>query len=64
MTEQIKAQILAIRDSGESNMFDLLRVQRIARERGFDALVLYLEENKNEYCRFILTGQIETSESK
>ncbi len=56
MNEKIKEQILAIRDSGVTNMFDLPRVQHEAYVRGFYELVLYLEEHKAEYSRFILTG--------
>jgi hypothetical protein len=56
MNETIKEQILAIRDSGVTNMFDLPRVQHEAYVRGFYELVLYLEEHKAEYSRFILTG--------
>ncbi|MBS3985154.1 MAG: DUF5049 domain-containing protein [Selenomonadales bacterium] len=56
MNETIKEQILSIRDSGVTNMFDLPRVQHEAYVRGFYELVLYLEEHKAEYSRFILTG--------
>ena len=57
MTEKVKEQILAIRDTGETNMFDTDRVQRMAYDRGFYELVLFLEEHKKEYARFILTGE-------
>jgi hypothetical protein len=43
-------------------MFDVVRVQREAYTRGFWELVLYLEEHKAAYSRFILTG--ETDERK
>lgn len=56
MNEKIKKQILAIRDSGVTNMFDVKRVQYEANLKGFHELVLYLEENKAGYSRFILTG--------
>ena len=56
MNEKIKEQILSIRASGVTNMFDLPRVQHEAYVRGFYELVLYLEEHKAEYSRFILTG--------
>lgn len=56
ISEKIKEQILAIRDSGVTNMFDINRVQYEANERRFYELVLYLEDNKAEYSRFILTG--------
>lgn len=57
MTEQIREQILAIRKTGITNMFDIHMVQRLADEMGFYELVTYLEEHRNEYTRFILTGK-------
>lgn len=57
MTEKIKEQILAIHDTGLTNMFDAREVQRLAFDREFDELVLYLEDNRSEYVRFILTGE-------
>ena len=57
MTDKIKEQILAIRDTGETNMFDITRVQRMAYDRGFYELVLFLEDPKKEYARVILTGE-------
>lgn len=57
MTEKIKEQILAVRDTGLTNMFDVNAVQRIANDMGFFELVVYLEENRREYTHFILTGE-------
>ena len=57
MTETIKDQILAIRDTGLTNMFDVNAVQRLAYERDFYELVVYLDENRKEYVHFILTGE-------
>ena len=57
MTETIKKQILAIRDTGLTNMFDVTAVQRLANERDFYELVLYLEDHRSEYAKFILTGE-------
>ena len=59
MTEKVKEQILAIRDTGLTNMFDIPMVQRLAYERDFFELVTYLEEHRKEYVRFILTGEAE-----
>ena len=56
MTDKVRKQILAIRDTGLTNMFDVNTVQRIANDMVFCELVVYLEENRNEYARFILTG--------
>lgn len=57
MTETIKEQILAIRDSGETNMFDTRMVQYIANREGYYELVVYLEEHRKEYVHFIMTGE-------
>jgi hypothetical protein len=57
MDEKVKEQILAIRDTGLTNMFDLPVVQRLAYERDFYELVCWLEDHKKEYVRFILTGE-------
>ncbi len=57
MTEKIKEQILAIRDSGETNMFDTKTVQYLAFHKGYYELVTYLEEHSKEYVHFIMTGE-------
>jgi hypothetical protein len=57
MNYTIREQILAIRDAGETNMFDANMVQAIANREGFYELVVYLEEHRREYSRFILTGE-------
>ena len=57
MTDIIKRQILAVRDTGLTNMFDVNAVQRIANDMGFYELVMYLEEHRREYAHFILTGE-------
>ncbi len=57
MTEKIREQILIIRKTGRTNMFDVPMVQNIANEMGFYELVIFLEENRSEYAHFILTGE-------
>ena len=57
MTEKIKEQIIAIRDTGLTNMFDTNMVQRLAYERNFYELVVFIEENRKEYVHFILYGE-------
>ena len=57
MEQKIKEQILAIRDTGLTNMIDIGMVQRLAYERDFYELVLYLEDHRSEYAHFILTGE-------
>lgn len=56
MEEIIREQIMAVRDSGETNMLDIRAVQVIANRKSFYELVIYLEEHRREYARFILTG--------
>ena len=57
MDEKVKEQILAIRDTGLTNMFDLPVVQRLAYDRNYYELVCYIEEHRSEYVHFILTGE-------
>lgn len=57
MTEKIKEQILAVRDTALTNMFDTKTVQRIAFEMEFYELVLFIEEHRKQYESFILTGE-------
>lgn len=59
MTDKVKEQILTVRDTGLTNMFDLRTVQRIAYEMDFYELVTFIEEEKAAYVRFILTGETE-----
>lgn len=56
MDGKVKEQILAIRDTGLTNMFDAVTVQRLAYERGFYELVLFIEDHPGDYVRFILQG--------
>ena len=56
MTEEIKNQILAIRQTGATNMFDIIKVKEIAELLDFTELAEFLPDNKAEYVNFILTG--------
>lgn len=58
MTEEVKTQILAIRDTGRTNMFDLKEVANLAMEYGYEELYVYLLDHRKEYCQFILTGTV------
>jgi hypothetical protein len=40
-------------------MFDVPMVQRLAYDRGYYELALYLEDRRKEYAHFILTGEAE-----
>ena len=61
MTDKFIEDILTVRDSGRTNMFDIYGVQRVAYELELFDLVLYLEEEDNwgEYTHFIITGETE-----
>ena len=56
MTEEIREQILTIRDTGLSNMFDKGAVQKLAFDREMFDLVVFIEEHPREYVEFILYG--------
>ena len=57
MTDKIREQILAVRKTGRTNMFDVPMVQYIANEMRFYELVIFLAEHRSEYVNFILTGE-------
>lgn len=57
MDNIIKEQILKIRNTGLTNLFDLSMVQRIAHDMKFFELVVYLEDHHEEYVHFILYGE-------
>ncbi len=61
MTHTVKIQILAVRDIGETNMFDVHGVMKVAFRNRWYELVNYLshKENRKEYARFIMTGEVE-----
>ena len=56
MDENVKKQIMAIRDMGITNMFDIRVVMEIAEQLGFDELLEFLPENKARYVSFIIEG--------
>ena len=58
-TEAVKEQILAIRATGETNMFDVPMVQQIANRKGYYELVIFLIDHTKEYVHFIMTGKTE-----
>ncbi len=59
MNARIKEQILAIRDSGETNMLDTKAVQYIANRENFFELVIFIEDHRKEYVNFIFYGDDE-----
>jgi len=57
MNDKIKEQILVIRNTGITNMFDVTAVQRIAFEMDFYELVDFLETDRKAYVDFIIYGK-------
>lgn len=57
MDNKIKEQILRVRETGLTNMFDTSMVQRMAHDMEFFELVVYLEDHHEEYVHFILYGE-------
>ena len=57
MDKKIKEHILAIRETGQCNMLDVKGIQKLAFEREFFELVLFLEDSSKEYLSFILYGK-------
>jgi hypothetical protein len=56
ITDKLVEQILAIRSSGAINMFDTIGVQVEANNRNFFELVILIEDNREAYSNFILSG--------
>ena len=57
MTDKVREQILAVRATGRTNMFDTNAVQVIADEMRFYDLVVFIDEHRDKYAHFILTGE-------
>ena len=57
MNDKIKEQVLIIRETGLTNMFDVIAVQRIAFEMDFYELVDFIETDRKTYIDFILYGK-------
>ncbi len=57
MSDIIREQILVVRATGRTNMFDIPMVQYIANEMRCYELVIFLEEHRSEYVHFILKGE-------
>lgn len=56
ISNEIRNQIIAVQQSGRSNMLDYWAVQKIAFDMGFYDLVCLIEENRHEYINFIFYG--------
>ncbi len=56
MNEKIHEQIMAVRATGKANMLDTHAVQRVAYEMEFYELVVFIEDDRRTYARYIMTG--------
>ena len=56
VTDTIMDQILAIRDTGLTNMFAVNTVQSLAYDRNYFELVMFIENEPAAYVKFIMTG--------
>ena len=54
---KVREQIIAIRDSGTTNMFDTRNVRELAYMQNYDELVVFIDNHKSNYLHFILTGK-------
>ena len=59
MSDKVREQILSIRATGLTNMFDTIMVQRLVNDMNYYELVIFIEEHRKEYVQFILTGKTE-----
>jgi hypothetical protein len=57
LTDKIISQISDIRTGGLANMVDYRAVQYYANQQHFYELVIFIEEHRDEYSRYILTGK-------
>ena len=53
---ELREQVEAVRSSGAVNMFDSQGVQAVAEEMGLHELVEFIESDRDEYLRYIMTG--------
>lgn len=59
MTDKVFQQIMAVRATGRTNMLDTNAAQRIAYDSGYYEMVCFIENDRNAYAEFILTGKRE-----
>lgn len=52
----VMAGIVAVRDSGRTNMFDLSEVVKVANELGHDDAARWIERNSGLYGRGVFFG--------
>lgn len=55
--DRIRQQVLQIRNTGETNMFDVENVKRLAYYYNCHDLIKYLNTDRARYIKLILTGK-------
>ena len=60
MDNIIKEQIIKVRDTSLTNMFDLRNVKFIAQELNLNELAAYISntDNEKDYISFIINGKV------
>ena len=56
--ERLEKALLAVRDSGLTNMLDHPVVARLAREFGFPEVADWIEAHPTDYTRLLLSGGV------
>lgn len=64
MESIVKEQILGVRDTCETNMFDTAQVTKIALKMGYYELANYLLDHKGDYTHFIIYGETKAEQDK
>jgi len=57
MTDTIRAQILAVRATGKTNMFDVKAVFELAVQMDFHEMADFIFMDTKAYSHFVLTGE-------
>lgn len=57
MDNVVREQLMKVRDTALTNMFDINSVQRIAFEMEFFELVNFIDEQPKDYVNFIIHGE-------
>lgn len=55
--DDIIRQIIKVKDTGLTNMFDTNSVQRIAYKMGLYELVMFIEDDKKAYINIVINGK-------
>lgn len=57
-TKAVRDGIMKVRNTALTNMFDVNAVQKIASDLECFETVIFIEEHREEYSNFILTGHV------